>query len=561
MNRLAVKLRIGEKIAIGFGSICLIFLAVIWQYHTTLQGSLRDYLELQEIHEAKKSSALAIANSIQAARLAEKDFLMERAPASVQDIERRITEIYAQTEQLAAIDEASIGTAGSIKGLTDTYHRDFLAVVEAWRDKGVDHDSGLQGAFREAVHQLEKMAAQLNVGRSYVQLLQIRRSEKDLGLRREVQYRTKVFSLIDGFEQEVASSGMDEETRDRLLAEISVYRSAFEAYSDTALANEDIRGGKGAFRQSAHRIEEILNAHYVPDLDTSILQLRRREKDYLLRHDKAYVDMVQAELSRIHQQVDASLISTENKARFRSLLSDYERDFNALVDQNDRIDRLIAEMGDAVSKITDLAEENVIATEATMRRVSSEINRSSLDRARAMWWIVASATLLGVLFAVLITLRISRPLRQMAALLDQLAYEAPVARMASIPGGRDEVNAMAESVNTMADHKARFIDWWKGAMRENDACRKLHTLLTTATPAERTSDELPVAIAELTSAIQEKDALCSENQRRIEELNAEVLAKSDQLIAEEPEGRVWLAAQTIRHSAKSIDNVLKMMAE
>ena len=48
MKQLSSKLRIGEKIGLGFGLVGVIFLAVIWQYHDTLQRSLDDYQRLIE---------------------------------------------------------------------------------------------------------------------------------------------------------------------------------------------------------------------------------------------------------------------------------------------------------------------------------------------------------------------------------------------------------------------------------------------------------------------------------------------------------------------------------
>ncbi len=559
MNGLAVKLRIGEKIGIGFGLVCAIFLAVIWQYHATLRDALADYRELQGVHGAKRGHALAIEGGILAARRAEKDFMLHRTLDFAEEVDQTLAGVYAVTGKLGEIDETAARDAARIRELADAYRDHFHAVVEAWKVKGLDHDSGLQGAFRNAVHELEEMAAQLNVGGSYLQLLQIRRGEKDLGLRREPQYRAKVLALVDEFERGVAASRMDEATREQLLAEIGVYREAFLAYSDTALADEDIRGGKGAFRQSAHRIEDLLATHYVPDLETAILQLRRREKDYLLRLDKVYVEMVASELEQVRGRVAASTISDGSKARFGALLDDYQRDFLALVEQNEHIDRLAGAMAGAVARITSLAGENVTAANAAMDRVAAEIDRSSLEKARSMLWVVAAATLLGALFAALVVTRISRPLRRMAGLLDQLAFEEPAERIAALPGGRDEVNAMARSVNTMADHKGRFLDWWKGSMRENDACRRLRVMLAGGGPEGDARKELNDAVRDREKAAEARYALYRENHRRIGELNSEVVARSDELLSVEPEGRVWLAAGSVRQAARSIDSILRMM--
>ena len=82
-----------------------------------------------------------------------------------------------------------------------------------------------------------------------------------------------------------------------------------------------------------------------------------------------------------------------------------------------------------------------------------------------MFWIVLAATSLGVLFAVVITRQITRPLRHMMGLLGRLADEDPTERIATRPGSRDEVDLMAESVNAIADHKHGLIRWW---MKEHD---------------------------------------------------------------------------------------------
>jgi methyl-accepting chemotaxis protein len=62
----------------------------------------------------------------------------------------------------------------------------------------------------------------------------------------------------------------------------------------------------------------------------------------------------------------------------------------------------------------------------------------------------------------------------MAGLLDRLIHESPSDRIPAIPGARDEINAMAESLNILADHRANFIKWWNAAMSEATALRDLH---------------------------------------------------------------------------------------
>lgn len=557
MGRLASKLRIGEKIGFGFGLVGILFLAVIWQYHNILQQSIDDYQRLQTVFGAKKTHALAIENRMLEARKSEKDFLIQRDEVYANEVNRHVERSLQEAERLRAINEPSARTADRISALMQSYQQSFTAIAEAWRQKGLDRNSGLQGAFRERVQELESMAGNLKVGRLYLQLLQIRRGEKDLGLRREKQYRAHVLNLVDDFKQRVAESELRNALKTQLLQEADVYRNTFQDYARSVLANEDIHGGKGPFRQAAHRIESALNLHYVPDLERNILQLRRWEKDYLLTSDREYVDLVLKELERIRTQVQASKITNTDKSRFLGLMKNYQRDFLALAEQNSQIEQLTGEMRKAVAEVAVLVEENVINTNEMMNQITANIDRSSKENTRLMLWIIALGTLLGVFFAISITIRITGPLKKMAGLLDRLAYEEPTERMHFIPGGRDEVNEMAEAVNTMADNKARFIAWWKTSMLQADACQKLEARMA-ATNSSNATEALPDSENQLWQAIQAKRELLSEQYQEISRLNSVIVDKAEHLLAENLKGKTQTTINDIRHSANSVQNIVDM---
>ncbi len=560
MGRLSRKLRIGEKIGLGFGLVGLIFLAVAWQYHNTLQRTLADYQMLQDVFEARKSSAQMIENSMLRAQIWEKTFLLNREEAAAREVSQQVQDALAIAKKMAGIDQPAADTADQISRLMNAYHQRFLAVLDAWRSMGLDHNSGLQGAFRNTVHQLEEMAGQLRADRLYLQLLQIRRSEKDLGLRLEQQYRSRVLDLIRGFEEETAASALEEGVKVRLLHEIETYREAFLEYASGALAGADIDGGKGPFRQTAHRIEALINSHYVPDLGHDILQLRRREKDYLLRGDKKYVDMALTEVQNIRSGVENSSIPEQVKNHFTELLQNYQRDFLALVAQNGQIDGLTAEMREAVTAISLLVQQNVDSANQAMERMTAEINASSQRNERLMLWSLLFGTLLGIAFTIAITLHIVRPLRKMAGLLDQLAYEEPAERLKFYPGGRDEVNAMVGSVNTMADHKTRFITWWKTAMQEADACERLDQLLSSKqNDSQATVEELQSALADLRRALAGRHSLLSAHYQKLHRLNGWIIERAERLLQQGYSGQDEIALDSIRYSARSMQAILELI--
>jgi methyl-accepting chemotaxis protein len=103
----------------------------------------------------------------------------------------------------------------------------------------------------------------------------------------------------------------------------------------------------------------------------------------------------------------------------------------------------------------------------------AEITESSDASTRLSLIVVGCAIALGALLAVLITQRIVRRVRLMAGLLDDLAYGSPTTRVPTLSGGRDEINAMGESLNSLVDHRATFMRWWKESMAEVNARREL----------------------------------------------------------------------------------------
>jgi len=478
VNRLATRLRIGEKIGLGFGAVGLLLLGAVAYCYTSLSQVIGGYQELHTVYGKRQASAFAIESRLTGMLSAAERFLLTREPAYADEAREQAAALAVQAAALAAVDAASRRTAEQLTALTDDFRARFDAIVEGWRIRGLDEDSGLQGAFRDAAHELEARAGEYNVDRPYLLLLQVRRREKDLGLRREPGYQQQVHALLDEMAATVAGSTLSAALQRAITAEIAAYRTALDRYAETVLAGEAIDGGKGPFRDAAHRIEDLLRAHYVPGLEAQVLQVRRREKDYLLRGDQRYVTLVDALLSAMHQRVAASAVAEAEKSRLLDLLDAYRRDFHALVDQDLRIASLTAEMYTAAARITPLVEANLADAEQQMARMSQEIAGNAEARARASLWVALIAAAAGTLFAVLITARIVRPVRRMAGMLDRLTRENPDERMPVDPHGRDEVNAMAIALNTLAAHKATFSNWWRTSMQEAIALRDRHLAQT-----------------------------------------------------------------------------------
>lgn len=472
MDKFFSKLRIGEKIGIGFAVVGLLFVGVVWQDHQTLQSVLGDYQQLQSF-ELRKSLALEIEIELAAVRDAEKRFLIEHQQEDAEATEQRVQTLLGKVSALAAVDHDSQQTADALQGLVSSYQTNFAAVANAWRVMGLNEDSGLQGAFRDKVHRLQALAAGYNVDRLYTLLLQIRRSEKDLALRQDPAYGERVRQLLAELRQLVETSELQSTVKQQLLVDLTTYARTFEPYAERALKSGNIDGGKGPFRDAAHHIEATLNAYRVANLEASVLQLRRREKDFLLRGDESYPPMVVDIAEKIRSQIAASAIAAADKTLLIDLLQAYERDFLALVAQSSSITTLTREMNAAADRVAPLVKQNVDQANQMMVSRVAEINASSQESAHGSLIVMSGAIALAIVLALAITARIVGPVRQMAGLLDSLAYGRPSSRVPTYSAGRDEINSMGESLNALVDHRTTFLLWWKESMDELSARREL----------------------------------------------------------------------------------------
>jgi methyl-accepting chemotaxis protein len=450
MARIALfeNLPIGGKVWLGFSLTTALFMVVIWIYHATLFQSLSDYERLLSVSEARKSHLQHIYQYLLEARRSEKDFLAEKEMASAEDVDRRTKRILEEAAKLEWLEEdaGEKQVAARIRDLTEAYREAFSELVVDWQTKGLDHESGLQGRFRETIHLVEDKAHKFKASALYLTVLQIRRAEKDTGLRRDAEYVDRTHDLIQRFYRLVEESEMEDAVKRELTRTMEIYQEHFDTYAGGVLAGADVRGGKGAYRDDAHVLEEIIVSHFVPDLETDILMLRRWEKDYLLRGEPTYVDRVRQELGGIRDNIAASGISDQEKEALNEHLDRYERDFLSLVAQSDRIEVLQSQMQGVVEEIEDLIQSSVQSAVAEMTRLSAETTSYSAARARYALVIAFVALALAIFFAEFITRRITKPLRTLMALTEVFSD----GRLAEqLDGNRDEVHALVRSMGVM----------------------------------------------------------------------------------------------------------------
>jgi methyl-accepting chemotaxis protein len=173
-----------------------------------------------------------------------------------------------------------------------------------------------------------------------IKMLEARRAEKDFQLRRDEAYSKRHSETSAGIDQDLEklkstarASGFNS-----ILEKVETVQRGYANYakSFSGLVQADIRLGlneklglTGSLRAAVHDIETKLKEIDDPRLTSSMLMMRRHEKDFMLRRDEKYV----AELKKTAADFSKSLASAEIQpalnAEIAKKLEKYQADFSS----------------------------------------------------------------------------------------------------------------------------------------------------------------------------------------------------------------------------------------
>src|SRR5690606_32187676 len=192
------------------------------------------------------------------------------------------------------------------------------------------------------------------------EVLMLRRHEKDFMLRGRDSYLDKFEATISGLRQDTRrlEQVLQNQAIDTVLVEtfaknIDVYEQNFSQYVAEALGAGMLadQGLQAELRAAAHQLEEALSGS-AAETRASLLQLRREEKDFMLRRDESYRNEFNQQAGNLTRQLTVDQ---------QVLLGDYQDAFNAYVDA-------LVTMGlDENSGVTGTMRAAVHATETNLK--------------------------------------------------------------------------------------------------------------------------------------------------------------------------------------------------
>lgn len=234
---------------------------------------------------------------------------------------------------------------------------------------------------------------------------------------------------------------------DSIQAEIDSFAAVF----DTLVASIKARGFKsygyeGDLRQA---ISRVTNAGYELDME-KVLSIRRREKDYILRKEQKYIDLLQEEVADLEKSIQASIRNPTGKAYLLSSLELYLKSFRKFVE----VDKLIGFRQDQGlnAKLNSLSysiEEKVMNLGSEVRKHAEE-QRTNLEVAVLIISILFM--LLNFVLSSFTTRTLSRPMESLSGSIHEV-IESNFEKKASIGYSkrRDEIGALSRDFQLMMD--------------------------------------------------------------------------------------------------------------
>ena len=360
---------------------------------------------------------------------------------------------------------------------------------------------------------------QLLAGELQVALLEARRAEKDFiahgGDEKNLRSLNAASTRFQrGLKELTAVTASADAGNSRELEGVSAafarYVSTFEKTS-RALGErgQSETGAQGRLRKAAHDIEDAAEQIGDERVTIELLQVRRREKDYLLREDAVYA----SDVGRLAASLEAAIAAGEGHAperrRMRALVPEYKTSFDGMVAATTELTKLKGELDDAHEEILPKVDKILdAATERTSTRLAEvqEVRRSALVTLLSTFGFVI---LVGALAVAWVSRQISLGVTR---LMDGTRRVAAGDLTTSVElTSNDELGQLAEAFNLMTTGLRDL------SVRVNETSSSLASI----------ASELNATVSEQSASVQQQAAAVAETVSTIEQMTRSASSVAD----------------------------------
>ncbi len=273
-----------------------------------------------------------------------------------------------------------------------------------------------------------------------IEMLEARRFEKDFIKRNDESllpgHKKHLEALIEHaheIDQLTAGLGLDydefHDHADSIIVYAEEYNKRFlqivDAYKVRGLTHKE--GLRGAFRKSAHllaeKIEEFDIRSTIPAIAEQLLQIRRSEKDYIIRLDDKYVGLVNSKVSEMDDMISESSLSDKIKAVMLKTTAKYSADFKGLVHENHIIQEDYDLMVESIHKVEPVALELNMLADALVDSKIEDVEKNSQVNFIVSSVITVFGIILGIFIGYILLSIVRHKLGAEPSVLEQIAKE------------------------------------------------------------------------------------------------------------------------------------------
>jgi methyl-accepting chemotaxis protein len=348
-------------------------------------------------------------------------------------------------------------------------------------------------------------------------MLTLRRNEKDFLARNDLKYKDKFEKNYADLTQRVATleaatvkAGLDVSLVTDIGGAFGAYRDGFMALvaAQQIIGLNPKDGLYGALRGAVHQVETEIKALDDQALLFDMLQLRRNEKDFMLRLDMKYLDKFNKNINTFSQQVSESELPLASQKKAQALIEQYSKYFLELVEASQK-KGLNSKEG-----LLGAMRASVHNSEARLAELTALMDNTVEEKIGSIDELTVVTNIIGLVLTIIVlsllswlALGVLRPVRELANTIARAANENDLTLRIPI-NTKDEIGTTCQAFNNMLGKFQHILGQVNGAAGQIASATEEMSAVTTQTSQgiqeqQSQTEQLATAMNEMVATVQD----------------------------------------------------------